>query len=68
MNLVDLAATGVETAVAAVRREAERNGREVTAVELVGLLPAAELERSSPEFLRWSGLDAGSTIEGRIRR
>jgi glutamate formiminotransferase len=68
MNLVDLPATGVETAVATVRREAERSGREVAAVELVGLLPAAELERCSPEFLRWSGLTAGSTIEARIRR
>ncbi|HZQ78358.1 MAG TPA: glutamate formiminotransferase [Acidimicrobiia bacterium] len=68
MNLVDLAATGVETAVAAVRREAGRNGADVAGVELVGLLPAAELERCSPEFLRWSGLGAGSTIEARLRR
>jgi glutamate formiminotransferase len=68
MNLVDLPATGVETAVAAVRREAEQRGRDVAAVELVGLLPAAELERCSPEFLRWSGLSPGSTIEARLRR
>ena len=68
MNLVDLAATGVETAVTAVRREAGRCGGEVAAVELVGLLPAAELERCSPEFRRWSGLGAGSTIEARLRR
>ena len=68
MNLVDLAATGVEAAVTAVRREAGRFGADVAAVELVGLLPAAELERCSPDFLRWSGLDAGSTIEARLRR
>lgn len=68
MNLVDLAATGVEAACAAVRREAGLRGTEVATVELVGLLPAAELERCSPEFLRWSGLSAGSTIEARIRR
>jgi glutamate formiminotransferase len=68
MNLVDLAATGVEAAVAAVRREAGRNGSDVAAVELVGLLPAAELERCSPEFREWSGLGPGSTIEARLRR
>ena len=68
MNLVDLAATGVETACAAVRREAGRYGTEVAGVELVGLLPAAELERCSPEFLGWSGLPPDSTIEARIRR
>jgi glutamate formiminotransferase / 5-formyltetrahydrofolate cyclo-ligase len=67
MNLVDLTATGVETACEAVRREAERHGRSVTAVELVGLLPAAELERCSREFLDWSGLSPDRTIEARLR-
>jgi glutamate formiminotransferase len=67
MNLVDLAATGVETACEAVRREAGRRGRSVTAVELVGLLPAAELERCSGEFLAWSGLSADRTIEARLQ-
>ena len=66
MNLVDLAATGVETACEAVRREAQRHGRSVTAVELVGLLPAAELERCSPEFVDWSGLSPDQTIEARL--
>jgi glutamate formiminotransferase len=66
MNLVDLAATGVETACEAVRREAERHGARVTAVELVGLLPAAELERCSPAFLDWSGLSPDQTIEARL--
>jgi glutamate formiminotransferase / 5-formyltetrahydrofolate cyclo-ligase len=67
MNLVDLSATGVETACEAVRREAERHGRSVTAVELVGLLPAAELARCSKEFLTWAGLSADQTIEARVR-
>ena len=66
MNLVDLAATGVETACAWVRREARRRGLDVTAVELVGLLPAAELERCSGEFLTWSGLSPDRTIEARL--
>jgi glutamate formiminotransferase len=68
MNLVDLAATGVEAACEAVRREAGRYGREVAAVELVGLLPAAELERWSPAFLNWSALTAGRTIEAALQR
>ena len=66
MNLVDLSATGVETACGAVRREAEGHGLTVTAVELVGLLPAAELERCSGEFLTWAGLSPDRTIEARL--
>lgn len=68
MNLVDLAATGVEAACAAVRRAAAGHGADVAAVELVGLLPAAELERCSGEFLAWSGLSPDQTIEVRLRR
>ena len=67
MNLVDLPATGVETACEAVRREAEGHGRSVTAVELVGLLPAAELNRCSGEFLTWAGLSPDRTIEAQLR-
>ncbi|HET9772370.1 MAG TPA: glutamate formiminotransferase [Acidimicrobiia bacterium] len=67
MNLVDLPATGVETACEAVRREAERHGRSVTTVELVGLLPAAELARCSAKFLAWAGLSPDRTIEARLR-
>jgi glutamate formiminotransferase / 5-formyltetrahydrofolate cyclo-ligase len=67
MNLTDLAATGVEAACEAVRRGVAERGGEVTAVELVGLLPAAELERCSGEFLAWSRLSADRTIEARLR-
>jgi glutamate formiminotransferase len=66
MNLTDLAATGLEGACEAVRRAAAERGGEVTAVELVGLLPAAELERCSGDFLAWSGLSADRTIETRL--
>jgi len=68
MNLVDLGATGVEAACAAVRGAAAGHGTDVDAVELVGLVPAAELERCSGEFLAWSGLSADQTIEVRLRR
>jgi glutamate formiminotransferase / 5-formyltetrahydrofolate cyclo-ligase len=66
MNLVDLAATGVEAACEAVRRLAREAEGEVAAVELVGLAPAAELDRLSPGFLVWSGLDPGRSIEARL--
>jgi glutamate formiminotransferase len=66
MNLTDLAATGVEAACQAVGRAAAGRGRPVTAVELVGRLPAAELERCSGEFLAWSGLSPERTIEARL--
>lgn len=67
MNLVDLAATGVEAACAAVGEQTRRLGGDVTAVELVGLLPAAELSRCSPSFLARTGLGPGSTVEARWR-
>lgn len=67
MNLVDLGATGVEAACTTVERQARRGGSGVTAIELVGLLPAAELARCSASFLTRSGLGPGSTVEARWR-
>jgi glutamate formiminotransferase len=66
MNLVDLETTGIEAACEEVRRLVQEAGREVTAVELVGLAPAAELGRLSPGFLAWSGIDPGRSIEARL--
>ena len=66
MNLTDLAATGVEAACEAVRRAVADRGGHVTAVELVGLLPAAEFERCSQNFLAWSGMSPDQTIEARL--
>ena len=67
MNLVDLAATGVEAACSEVRRQARLRGSDVVAVELVGLLPAAELARCSDEFLAWAHLSPDHAIEARLR-
>lgn len=66
MNLVDLAATGIERACTEVRDRARVWEVPVTRVELVGLLPAAELARCSPAFRTWSGLDERVTIEARL--
>ncbi|MFA5884860.1 MAG: glutamate formiminotransferase [Acidimicrobiia bacterium] len=66
MNLVALHRTGVEEACTAVRERVEAAGARVGRVELVGLLPAAELARCSAQFLAWSGLGPDLTIEARL--
>jgi hypothetical protein len=66
MNLVDLQLTAIEPASTEVRKRAEPADARVTRVELVGLLPAAELERCSEEFREWSGITPDRTIEARL--
>jgi len=66
MNLVDLERTGLEAAVAAVDAAAATRQTEVLEVELVGLVPMAELERCSRPFRDRIGLDEADTIEGRV--
>jgi glutamate formiminotransferase len=66
MNLVDLPVTGIEAAVSQVRRLAAKDDWEITKVEIVGLIPAAELERCSDEFRGWAQLDDAVTIESRL--
>jgi glutamate formiminotransferase len=68
MNLVDLARTGIEAAVAAVRDRAREELAGVASVELVGLVPRRELERCSPTFREWAGLDDDVAVEARIGR
>jgi glutamate formiminotransferase len=67
MNVTKLEACGVERACTAVRRLAYEGGADVAEVELVGLMPASELTRSSTEFLAWSGIGPDQTIEARLR-
>jgi glutamate formiminotransferase len=68
MNLVDLPVTGIEAACTRVRDLAEGQGATVTKVELVGLLPRAELGRTSAAFRDWTGLDDSVTVEARLLR
>ena len=67
MNLVDLGRTGVQRACETVRELARAADDDVDRVELVGLLPAAELARCDPAFLEWSGIGPDRTIEARLR-
>jgi glutamate formiminotransferase len=66
MNVTDLAATGVERACTEVQQLARGAGATVARVELVGLIPRAELDRCSADFRRWAGLTDDQTIEGRL--
>jgi glutamate formiminotransferase len=66
MNLVDLERTGVQDACLQVRKLARRYGTDVASVELVGLIPRRDLDRCTDDFLRWSRLNAETTIEARV--
>jgi glutamate formiminotransferase len=68
LNLVDLERTGLQDACDAVRAAAEREGARITAVELVGLLPASELARCDGAFLEWAQIGPTQTIEDRLGR
>jgi glutamate formiminotransferase len=66
MNLVALEHTGLQDACRAVDALARDAGTEVTRMELVGLVPAAELARCDDEFRAWSGIGPDDTIEVRV--
>jgi glutamate formiminotransferase len=68
MNLTALEETGVERACMEVRDRARREQAEIQRVELVGLIPGAELARCSDGFREWSGLTDDQTIEARLAR
>ena len=66
LNLVALERTGLQDACRAVDALARDAGTRVARVELVGLLPAAELARCDDDFRVWSGLGPDHTIEARL--
>ncbi|HEX4493246.1 MAG TPA: glutamate formiminotransferase [Acidimicrobiia bacterium] len=68
MNLIDLEETGVDAAWTRVVELAAARGLGLETVELVGLLPAAELDRCGPRVRAAAGLDERRTIEGRFAR
>lgn len=68
MNLIALERTGVQEACELVRARARAAGSDVARVELVGLMPAAELDRCDTEFLDWAQLNSDQTIEWRLAR
>ena len=66
MNLVALEQTGLQEACELVRARARLAGSDVVRVELVGLMPAAELNRCDVDFLDWAPLSSDQTIEWRL--
>jgi len=65
-NLIEPAVIGPDALYDAVAEQVTRAGGAVVGAELVGLLPAAVLERIPPE--RWAllGLAADRTVEARL--
>jgi glutamate formiminotransferase len=66
MNVTALERTGVEKACDAVEAAARDAGAAVAAIELVGLVPAAEYDRWSEGFRQRSGIGPDRTIEARL--
>lgn len=68
MNLTALEQTGMQQACETVRDLARRADVDIERVELVGLVPAAELARCDRGFLEWSAISPDQTIEARLAR
>lgn len=66
MNLVALERTGLQDACRTVDALARDAGAAVAHIELVGLVPAAELARCDDEFRAWSGIGSDDTLEARL--
>ena len=66
MNLTSYERTNLHHAFEAVRREAEREGVEVLASEIVGLVPQAALDAAAAHFLRLENYTADVVLENRI--
>jgi glutamate formiminotransferase len=66
MNLVDLAATGLQRACETVRAEALALECDVARVELVGLIPESELARCDDTFRAWARITPDQTIEAQL--
>jgi glutamate formiminotransferase len=66
MNLTSYERTNLHHAFEAVRREAEAEGVEVIASELVGLVPQAALDRAAAHFLRLENYSPDLVLENRI--
>jgi len=66
MNVEDWEAAALHDIVAAIRREAETRGVEVTGAELVGLMPAGAAVAAAGALLGIAGFDASRVLELRM--
>jgi glutamate formiminotransferase len=67
MNLTNYRETPVALAFDAVKREAERHGVSVLESELIGLIPAAALDSTTPEHLQLTGFTREQILEDRLK-
>lgn len=67
MNLVDYQRTGLDEAFAAVQQQAESLGVEISGTEIVGLVPAAALDRSAAYFPLLENFTEDTILENRLR-
>ena len=66
LNIEDWRAAPLHEVVAAVEREAQARGLEITGSELVGLLPAGAAVAAAGSLLRVAGLDTSHVLELRL--
>jgi glutamate formiminotransferase len=66
MNLTSYERTNLHQAFEAVKREAEAQGVEVVASEIVGLVPQAALDRAAAHFLQLENYSPDLVLENRI--
>lgn len=66
MNLVNYEVTGMEAAYNAVRREAKTLGVEIDSAEIVGLVPAAALNREAEYFNKLENFSEAKILENQI--
>jgi glutamate formiminotransferase len=66
MNLVNYEVTGMEAAYNAIRREATTLGVEIDSAEIVGLVPAAALNREADYFTKLENFSEAKILENQI--
>jgi glutamate formiminotransferase len=67
MNLTNYTMTSMRTVFDAVESEAAARGIDILESELIGLVPAAALADTSPEYLRIAGFRPDMVLEERLR-
>ena len=68
MNLIDYRVTGMTEAFAAVKREADKMGVEVSTVEIVGLVPREALDENAEYFSRLENFSEARILENQIAK
>jgi glutamate formiminotransferase len=66
MNLTDFTRTSIQTVFDAVARAAGTRGVDVRQSELIGLIPEAALEATTPERLKLAGFTRSQILEERL--